>query len=126
MRRRIVKHLLVFYATVIALMFVAQIFHLSNYLMEEKENGTREGHITIGTNCTLLWLTWEIIYVLLLMNLLLVRICPPRHYVWDIIKVTLQNSQSATIMITHSMEVIELYCNSISIIVNEKLQVSVH
>jgi len=63
MRRRIVKHLLVFYATVIALMFVAQIFHLSNYLMEEKENGTREGHITIGTNCTLLWLTWEIIYV---------------------------------------------------------------
>jgi ABC-type multidrug transport system ATPase subunit len=51
------------YAPVIAFMFVAQIFHLSNRLMEEKENKIREGLIAIGANRILLWLTWAIIYL---------------------------------------------------------------
>eukprot|EP00833_Pecoramyces_ruminatium_P008386 jgi/Orpsp1_1/1182418/evm.model.c7180000081199.1 len=46
------------------LMFIifGQIFHLSNRLMEEKENKTREGLIAIGANPCLLSFTWEIIY----------------------------------------------------------------
>ncbi|OUM67196.1 hypothetical protein PIROE2DRAFT_40267 [Piromyces sp. E2] len=45
-----------------------------------------------------------------------------RHYVWDIIKSTLQNNQSATLITTHSMEEAELLCNRIGIMVNGKLQ----
>jgi len=45
-----------------------------------------------------------------------------RRFVWDIVKATLQNSHSSTIMTTHSMEEAELLCNRIGIMVNGKLQ----
>ena len=45
-----------------------------------------------------------------------------RHYIWNIIKSTIQQNQSSAIMTTHSMEEAELFCNRIGIIVNGKLQ----
>ena len=45
-----------------------------------------------------------------------------RHYIWEIIKSTIQQNQSSCIMATHSMEEAELLCNRIGIIVNGKLQ----
>eukprot|EP00833_Pecoramyces_ruminatium_P006597 jgi/Orpsp1_1/1180629/evm.model.c7180000074154.1 len=51
------------YGPYVAFIFIAQIFHLCNRLMEEKESGTKEGLITIGANRILLWLTWEFIYL---------------------------------------------------------------
>jgi len=45
-----------------------------------------------------------------------------RRYVWDMIKATIQDRQSSTIMSTHSMEEAELLCNRIGIIVNGKLR----
>lgn len=45
-----------------------------------------------------------------------------RRYIWDVIKATLQQNQSSTIMTTHSMEEAELLCNRIGIMVNGKLQ----
>jgi len=51
------------FAPYIALLFIGQIFHLSNRLMEEKENKTRDGLISIGVPSYLLWMTWEIIYL---------------------------------------------------------------
>ena len=51
------------YAPVIAFIFIGQVFHLGNRLMEDKESGTREGLITIGANRILLWLGWVLIYL---------------------------------------------------------------
>ncbi|ORX39534.1 P-loop containing nucleoside triphosphate hydrolase protein [Piromyces finnis] len=45
-----------------------------------------------------------------------------RRYVWDIIKATLQNNKSSTIMSTHSMEEAELLCNRIAIMVKGRLR----
>jgi len=45
-----------------------------------------------------------------------------RHYVWDIIKATLQTNDSSTIMSTHSMEEAELLCNRIAIMVKGKIR----
>ena len=45
-----------------------------------------------------------------------------RRYVWDIIKATLQHSQSSTIMSTHSMEEAELLCNRIAIMIKGKIR----
>jgi len=45
-----------------------------------------------------------------------------RHYIWKVIKATVQQNQSSLIMTTHSMEEAERLCNRIGIIVNGKLQ----
>ncbi|KAL6612331.1 P-loop containing nucleoside triphosphate hydrolase protein [Neocallimastix californiae] len=45
-----------------------------------------------------------------------------RRYIWEIIKASIQQNQSSTIMTTHSMEEAELLCNRIAIMVNGKLQ----
>jgi len=47
----------------IMFIIIGQIFHLSNRLMEEKENKTREGLIAVGANPYLLSFVWEIIYL---------------------------------------------------------------
>ncbi|OUM68966.1 hypothetical protein PIROE2DRAFT_57734 [Piromyces sp. E2] len=51
------------YGPYIALLFIGQFFHISNRLMEEKENKTGDGLISIGAYPFLLWLTWEVIYI---------------------------------------------------------------
>ncbi|OUM56881.1 hypothetical protein PIROE2DRAFT_52624 [Piromyces sp. E2] len=45
-----------------------------------------------------------------------------RHYIWDIIKDTIQNNKSSVIMSTHSMEEAELLCNRIAIMVKGRLK----
>jgi ABC-type multidrug transport system ATPase subunit len=45
-----------------------------------------------------------------------------RRYIWDIIKSTIQNNKSSTIMSTHSMEEAELLCNRIAIMVKGRLK----
>eukprot|EP00833_Pecoramyces_ruminatium_P006711 jgi/Orpsp1_1/1180743/evm.model.c7180000074515.1 len=45
-----------------------------------------------------------------------------RHYVWNMIKSTIQNTRSSIIMSTHSMEEAELLCNRIGIIVDGRLR----
>ena len=46
------------------LMFIiiGQIFHISNRIMEEKENKIKEGLVAVGANPYILFFAWEIIY----------------------------------------------------------------
>jgi len=50
------------YVPLIPLIFIAQLFHLSSRIMEEKESGIKEGLIAIGARRSLFWFSWEIIY----------------------------------------------------------------
>ncbi|OUM59961.1 hypothetical protein PIROE2DRAFT_14373 [Piromyces sp. E2] len=50
------------YVSLIPLLFLGQIFHLSNRIMEEKESKIKEGLVSIGANRSLFWFTWEIMY----------------------------------------------------------------
>ena len=50
-------------AAFIMYLCIGQFFHISNRLMEEVEDKTKEGLISIGTNPIHLWCTWEIIYL---------------------------------------------------------------
>jgi ABC-type multidrug transport system ATPase subunit len=41
---------------------IGQIFHLSNHLMEEKENKIKEGLVVVGVNPSILTFSWTLIY----------------------------------------------------------------
>jgi len=47
----------------INLLFFGQFIHLANRIMEEKETKIKDGLIAIGVHRSLLWLTWELIYL---------------------------------------------------------------
>jgi len=51
------------YAKLLPFIFVAQLFHLSNRIMEEKEKKIKEGLVSIGAHRSLFWITWEIVYI---------------------------------------------------------------
>jgi len=51
------------YSPVIAFIYIGQVFHLISRIMKEKENGTRDGLISIGANRVYLWLSWFFIYM---------------------------------------------------------------
>jgi len=46
----------------IPFLFIGQIFHLSNRIMEDKENKIKEGLVAVGAHRSLFWLGWELIY----------------------------------------------------------------
>ena len=50
------------YVPLIPLIFIFQLIHVSNRIMEEKESGIKEGLIAIGAHRSLFWLSWEIMY----------------------------------------------------------------
>eukprot|EP00833_Pecoramyces_ruminatium_P004358 jgi/Orpsp1_1/1178390/evm.model.c7180000065090.1 len=65
-------------APYIVFIIIGQLFHLSNRLMEEKENKIKDGLIAIGANPILLSFTWEIIYLpLSLILIVMVYIIDP-------------------------------------------------
>ena len=50
------------YVILIPFIFIGQLFHLSNRIMEDKESNIKEGLVTVGAHRSLFWFTWEIIY----------------------------------------------------------------
>jgi len=51
------------YAPYISLLFTIPIFSLSIKLLEEKESGMKERLISIGVSHSIVWLSWEVIYI---------------------------------------------------------------
>jgi len=57
------KYSLIGYALTVPLLFLGQVFHLGNRIMEEKESKIKEGFVAIGAHRSLFWLSWEITYL---------------------------------------------------------------
>jgi ABC-type multidrug transport system ATPase subunit len=54
-------------ATYIALIFLAPLMLIVTYLVKEKEKGVKEGLIIAGVHPSIFWLSWEIIYAVIVL-----------------------------------------------------------